>query len=66
MILKLSKVMLFVAVIFLFAGLGCYLLSFANIFPQQKLEMLSSVICMISCVFAAGGILSGILSFGEK
>ncbi len=66
MILKLTKVMLFIAVIFLFAGLGCYALTFANIFSQQKLEMLSSVICMIACVFAAGGIVSGVLSFDEK
>ena len=66
MLLKLSKIMIVIAAILLFAGLGCYVLTFANIFSQSKLEMLSSVICMISCVFAAGGIVSGIFSFDEK
>ncbi|MCR5635786.1 MAG: hypothetical protein K6F76_01200 [Clostridiales bacterium] len=66
MLIKLTKIMLVIAAIFLFAGLGCYALTFANIFSQQKLEMLSSVICMVACVFAAGGIVAGTLSFDEK
>ena len=66
MILKLSRILIIIAVFFLFAGLGCYALTFANILPSQKLEMLSSVICMVSCVFAAGGIVSGVLSLDEK
>ena len=66
MISKLSKIMIVIAIIFLFAGLGCYVLTFANMFSQHKLEVLSSVICLVACVFATGGIVASIFSLDEK